>query len=174
MAQPQLSSLGQLFVHELQDALSAEQQAVTALQHLSQCGSNAQLQQVFSTHLAETQNQIDRLTQVFQSIGVQPQSKLCEGMQGIVQEHQTFVQQMQPAPQVHAVFDVDSGQKVEQYEITTYQHLVDLAEALGYQQAAQVLEETLQEEQQQLERLQQVEESLDLSQLAGQEQRAGT
>lgn len=168
-----MQTLQQLFVHELQDAYAAEQRLVQSLQQMSQCGTNQQLQQVFRAHVSETQAHLDRLQQVFSTLGLQPGTEPCAGMDGIVQEHQQFLQQHMPTPQMHTVFDVGAAERAEHYEIATYQELVRLANLLGMSQAAQLFEATLSDERQQLSRLENVANEMgqQLSQAAGQ---AGT
>lgn len=165
-----MQSLDELFEHELQNMLGAEQTVASALEQLSQCQTDPQLQQVFSTHLAETQNHIDRLEQVCSMVGAQPMATTDEGAKGLVREHDHFVAEALPDSQVHAVFDAGAGQKVEQYEITAYRQLAAMADSLGYRQAAQLIRTNLDEERQQFQRLQQVTESLGLSQQPAQGQ----
>lgn len=153
---PNVQTIQQLFVHELQDAFAAEQALVGTLERLSQEQTTQELQQVFRDHLAETHVHLDRLSQIFSTLGVQPAAIRCDGMDGIVQEHDRFVQEHQPAPQVHAVFDVGAGQRVERYEIATYETLVRLANTLGMYEAAGLLQTTLSDERQQLRRLENV------------------
>jgi len=148
-----MQTIDQLFVAELKDTLGAEQTVAAALERLTQCQSDPQLQRTFGAHLAETRAQMDRLQQVLSTLGESPTPTLCEGIQGIVDEHSAFVLKHSPSPQVHAAFDVGAAQKVEHYEIATYEHLVGLADRLGYRQIAQLLGASLTEERRQLERL---------------------
>jgi ferritin-like metal-binding protein YciE len=152
-----MQTIDQLFVAELKDALGTEQTVAAALQQLSQCQSDPQLRQTFGAHHAETQTQIERLEQVLSTLGESPAPTFCEGMQGIVDEHSAFTLKNSPSPQVHTAYDIGAGQKVEQYEIATYEQLVTLANRLGYQQVAQLLEQSLTEERQQLQRLQTID-----------------
>lgn len=159
-----VQSLQQLFAHQLQDAFAAEQALVASLQQLSQCQTNQQVRQVFRTHLAETQVHLDRLRQVFDSLGQRPTNARCEGMDGIIAEHDRFLRENAPAPQPHAMFDVGSGERVEHYEIAAYEELVRMATLLGMEQAAQTFESILADERRQLARLQ------DLANTMGQQQ----
>ena len=165
-----MQTLQQLFVHELQDAFAAEQRLLQSLQHMSQCGTNQQLQQTFRAHASETQAHLDRLHQVFSTLGLQPGTEPCPGMDGIVQEHQQFLQQHRPTTQMHTVFDVGAAERAEHYEIATYEGLVRLANLLGMDQAAQLFEATLSDERQQLSRLQNLANEMgqQLGQPAGQ------
>ena len=151
-----MQTLQQLFVHELQDAFAAEQRLLQSLQQMTQCGTNQQLQRAFRAHVSETQAHLDRLQQVFAGLGFQPGTEPCAGMDGIVQEHQQFLQQHTPTAQIHTVFDVGAAERAEHYEIATYQELVRLANLLGMTQAAQLFEATLSDEREQLSRLQNV------------------
>lgn len=158
-----MQSIHDLFEYELRDILGAEEEVQSALDELSRCESNVQLQQVFATHYEETQNQIDRLHQVFSVIGEPATQTTCEGMQGIIREHEKFASEPNVAPHVHAAFDVGAGQKVEQYEITTYKNLVRMASALGYHQAAELLQTSLAEEREQFQRLENIANAMDLT-----------
>lgn len=158
-----MQSIDELFASELRDLLDAERAVEDALQQLSECRTDQQLQQLFRAHLAETRNQIDRLEQVFATIGQQPMPTTCEGVRGIIREHDFFVGKHMPAGHVHTAYDVGAGQKVEQYEITAYEHLVQLAETLGNRQAVQLLQASLSEEREQLQRLRDVTSTAGLS-----------
>ncbi|MDS0259735.1 ferritin-like domain-containing protein [Haloarcula sp. S1CR25-12] len=148
-----MQTIDQLFVTELWEALGAEQTVAATLERLTQCQSDPRLQQAFGAHLAETRTQIDRLEQALSMLGEPATPTFCEGIQGIVDEHAAFVLKNSPSPQVHAAFDLGAAQKVEHYEMATYEHLVGLADRLGYRQIAQLLETSLTEELRQLERL---------------------
>lgn len=161
-----MQDLHQLFVHELQDVWAAEQTLAGTLDRMSRESTTPELQQVFSTHQSETQTHIARLRQVFDAVGAQPNSLTCEGMEGIIQEHDRFVAMNQPSPPVHAAFAVGASEKVEHYEIAAYEGLLRLANAIGLQHAVGPIQANLADERQQLTRLQNVGRNMNLQQMA--------
>lgn len=163
-----MQDLHQLFVHELQDVWAAEQTLADSLDRMSRESTTPELRQAFSTHLSETQNHIARLRQVFDAVGAQPNTLTCEGMEGIIQEHDRFVAMNQPSPQVHAAFAIGASEKVEHYEIAAYEGLLRLADAIGLQQAVGPIQANLADERQQLTRLQNVGRNMNLQRMAAQ------
>lgn len=160
-----MQSLQQLFVHELQDMWAAENRLVETLDRLSREQTTPQVQRIFSTHLSETQTHVDRLQRIFDAIGVQPGTQYCQGIDGIVAEHDSFVR-YRPDAEIHAVFDVSAGERVEHYEIAGYESLVRLANSLGMERAQQLLQASLGDERAQLSRLQNVARTTNLDRLA--------
>ncbi|HET9465848.1 MAG TPA: ferritin-like domain-containing protein [Gemmatimonadales bacterium] len=140
-----LDSLEKLFLDELRDIYNAEKQITRALPRMAKAAESPELQQAFTKHLKETEGQIQRLEQVFKELGQAVRGKKCKGMEGLIEEGKEKLEE-EGEPQVLDAALIASAQKVEHYEIAAYGCLRTYAELLGYTQAAQLLQQTLQEE----------------------------
>ena len=140
-----LDTLRDLYIHELQDVYSAEQQITQALPLMADAASSPELKTAFQTHLQETQGQIQRLEQVFQLLGQQPGGETCKGMQGLIAEGQSLIQE-NPDKDVLDAGLIAAAQKVEHYEIASYGTLRTYAMQLGEQEHCNLLQQTLDEE----------------------------
>ncbi|GAA5511729.1 protein YciF [Deinococcus carri] len=140
-----MTDLQDLYLEQLQDVYSAEQQLTQALPKMAQAASDPQLSQGFQMHLQQTQQQIQRLEQIFQDLGQQPGGKTCKAMQGIVAEGQETIQE-KATPAVRDAALIAAGQRAEHYEISAYGTLRTYAELLGRQQDADLLRTTEDEE----------------------------
>jgi ferritin-like metal-binding protein YciE len=153
-----------LLIEGLQEMYYAEQQLVDALETLSQQTSNEEASQAFSEHREETQGQVDRLEQVFESIGQEPETRTEAVVDALIQEHEEFASENDG--DILDRYNASVGQKTEHYEIAAYGNLTSLAEKLGYEDAADLLEETLREEEEALEEVTQISEQFDEQQVA--------
>ena len=140
-----LSTLRDLFVHELKDIYSAEKQITKALPKLAKAASSKELSQALKNHLEVTQKQIERLEDIFEIIGKSPRGPKCEGMEGLLKEGSKLLEEDADDAVLDAAL-ICAAQKVEHYEIAAYGCLVTYAEQLGEDQAVRLLQETLQEE----------------------------
>lgn len=140
-----IKTLDDLFVHTLQDIYYAEQQIAKSLPKMIAKASDPQLKQGFETHLAETQNQIKRLEQVFQMHGHEPKGVRCAAMDGILEEAQEIMGEVDDKEVLDAAM-LASAQAVEHYEITRYGTLIAFARQLGRDDCASVLQQNLDEE----------------------------
>jgi len=140
-----LNSLQDLLVEELQDLYDAEQQLTEALPKMAKAAKNPQLQQAFTSHLTETQGHIDRLTQVFQIIGEKATRKTCKAMKGLIEEGSEAIKE-DAEPEVKDAALIAAGNRVEHYEMAGYGTVRTFAEQLGFSDAAQLLQQTLDEE----------------------------
>jgi ferritin-like metal-binding protein YciE len=140
-----IRNLDDLFVHTLQDIYYAEQQIAKSLPKMIDKASDPQLKQGFQQHLAETQNQIRRLEQVFQMHGQPVKGTTCAAMDGILEEAQDIMQEANDN-EVRDAAMLASAQAVEHYEITRYGTLVSFAKQLGREDCAAVLQQNLDEE----------------------------
>jgi ferritin-like metal-binding protein YciE len=140
-----LSSLHDLFIVELNDITDAEEQIVDAMPKMIDAASAQELKDKFQQHLEQTRNQIDRLSQVFEYLGVQPNAERCEGMAGLIREGQKLLQ-MQGEPSVLDAGLIGAAQKIEHYEISAYGTLRTYARMLGYDEVSRLLQQTLREE----------------------------
>src|SRR5947209_3220429 len=149
----------ELFKEELQDLYDAERQIIQALPKMVEAASNEELKSAFEEHLEQTKEQVKRLDRVFQAIGEKPQGKTCEGMQGLLKEGEKIIAEIPKSPVLDAAM-IGAAQKVEHYEISGYGTARTMAEMLGQQDAAELLEETLDEEKATDETLTEIAESI--------------
>ena len=140
-----LKTLADAFYDELRDALSAEKQLVRALPKMMKKANSPELKQAFEKHLAETQEQIERVEQAFEDTGKSAKAKKCEAMAGLIEEASSMMEE-EADPEVMDAVLIGCAQKVEHYEIATYGTLCTWAKILGYRQAKSLLGENLAEE----------------------------
>jgi ferritin-like metal-binding protein YciE len=142
----ELTSLRTLFVSELQDIYSAEQQLVKALPNLAKAASDESLKGVFTTNLTWTENQVRRIEEIFQSIGEKAKTSKCEAMAGMITEGDEVIKAAKGAcaDTVDAAL-IGAARKAGHYEIASYGSLCSYADVLRQPEAARLLRETLQE-----------------------------
>ena len=138
-------TLNDLFLHTLKDVYYAEKQILRALPKMAKAAESEELRQAFQTHRDETEGQIERLEQVFEALGKRAQGKTCEAIQGIIEEGKEIMEDFADSDALDAGL-IAAGQAVEHYEISRYGTLRTWAQELGMQDAADLLEETLEEE----------------------------
>ena len=141
----EFNSLQDLFVEQIQDLYDAEQRLTKALPKMADAAHNPQLKTAFQDHLRETENHIKRLEQVFQLLGKSPERETCEAMKGLIAEGEEMVQ-AKGDPDVKDAALIAAAQRVEHYEIAGYGTARTFAQHLGLDQAARLLQETLDEE----------------------------
>lgn len=154
----------ELFIHELNDILDAEKRLVKALSEQEQDSSRPELKKAFAAHRAQTEKQIERLQQVFSDIGEEPEGTECHGIKGLIEEKKAF-QEEDPSEELIDIFNVGAAVKVESYEIHSYQSLISLAQLMGHGKAAQLLSQSLKEEQQTLKKMEDLSKKLEPSKL---------
>ncbi len=140
-----LQSLSDLFVHELRDVLDAEKRILKALPKMAKAASSEDLKAAFEEHREETEKQVERLETIFGQLGKPVRAKKCLAMTGIIEES-TELMKEDADEQVMDAALIGAAQKVEHYEIATYGTLATYAKQLGMDDAAALLEETLEEE----------------------------
>jgi ferritin-like metal-binding protein YciE len=140
-----LDSLQNLFFEELKDIYHAEKQLIRALPRMAKAAESPDLQQAFTTHLKETEGQVQRLERIFKSLGQPARGKRCKGMEGLVEEGKEKMQEEGEAPVMDAAL-IASAQKVEHYEIAAYGCLRTYAQLLGLDEVGDLLQQTLEEE----------------------------
>lgn len=140
------TKLKELFVDSLKDIYWAEKSLTKALPKMSKAATSEDLKNAFNNHLEETQNQIARLESVFEIIGEKAQAKKCEAMAGLTKEAEGMISETDKGTETRDVALIMAAQKVEHYEIATYGSLATLAAQLGYDDAKELLGETLNEE----------------------------
>lgn len=136
-----------LFTEQLQDIYYAEKQLVKSLNKMAKAAESEDLRAAFEQHRSETETQMERLEEVFESLGQTAKGKRCEAMDGLLEEAKELMEDFEDDPALDAAL-VAAAQKVEHYEIATYGSLCAWAEQLGLEEALPLLEETLQEEKQ--------------------------
>lgn len=154
-----LKNLDDLFVHTLKDILYAERQILKALPKMARGAQTSEVKDAFEKHRAETEGQVERLQKVFEICGKRAQGKTCDAILGIIEEGEEILQEFKGTPALDAGL-VAAAQAVEHYEITRYGTLKRWAEALGMQDAAKLLDETLKEEYKTDETLTKIAESV--------------
>ncbi|MFC4640156.1 ferritin-like domain-containing protein [Deinococcus hohokamensis] len=143
--QMQMQDLTDLYIVKLQEIYSAEQQGLEAMQQAVQAVSSPELQQGLSMHIDQTQQQLQRLEQMFDRLGAQPGDEVNLGMQGLVQEAQRLMGQ-DASPEVLEAGLIACQQAMEHYEIAGYGTARTYAQLLGDDEAVQLLDQTLGEE----------------------------
>jgi ferritin-like metal-binding protein YciE len=138
-------TLNDLFIHTLKDVYYAERAILKALPKMEKAAQSAELKQAFATHREQTQNQVERLKQVFELVGKRAQGEPCEAIQGIIAEGEEVMETFQGSEAADAGL-IAAAQAVEHYEISRYGALKSWAEQLGMDDAVDLLDETLNEE----------------------------
>ena len=142
----QESALNELFIDELKDIYWAEKHLTKALPKMAKAATSEELRTAIEDHLAETENHVTRLEDVFESIGEKAVAKKCEAMEGLIKEGETIVTDTEKGSLTRDVGIISAAQKIEHYEIASYGTLKTLAAVLGHNEAAEILDATLQEE----------------------------
>jgi ferritin-like metal-binding protein YciE len=138
--------LNEFFLEELKDIYGAEKQLTKALPKMKTAATSPDLAMAFEDHLQVTINQILRLERIFQLLGTEPEAKKCDGMEGLIKEGETIVQETEAGSATRDVGLIVSAQKVEHYEIAAYGSLRQLAKTINKTEVSQLLEQTLREE----------------------------
>ena len=138
-------TLRDAFVDELKDSYDGEKQLIKALKKMAKAAKHEDLRSAFETHLEETQGQVQRLEQVFAMLDEKVKGKHCDGIAGIVEEGSSVMDEDFDDATMNACL-IASGQRAEHYEMAAYGTLVAWARVLGHDEAADLLQETLDEE----------------------------
>jgi ferritin-like metal-binding protein YciE len=156
-----VSNLQDLFVHELRDILDAEKQLLKALPRMAKAAESEELAAAFEEHAGVTEEQVERLERIFDTLDMAPRGKKCPGMTGIIEEGKELIKEEEPGSPLDAAL-ICAAQKVEHYEIASYGSLVAYAKLLGMEEAVELLQETLAEEKETDEKLTAIAEELNL------------
>ncbi|TWR30377.1 ferritin-like domain-containing protein [Mucilaginibacter pallidiroseus] len=140
------SALNELFIDELKDIYWAEKHLAKALPKLAKAATSDELKQAIEQHITETEGQITRLEDVFEAIGEKAAAKKCLAMEGLLKEADEIVSDTEKGSITRDAGIISAAQKVEHYEIASYGTLRTLALTLGHNDAADLLEATLNEE----------------------------
>lgn len=138
-------TLHDAFLDELRDSYDAEKQLTKALPKLAKAATSEVLRDAFEAHLEETRGHVERLEQVMQGLGEKVRGKHCDGMEGIIEEGKSVMEEDFDDATMDACL-IASGQRAEHYEMAAYGTLVAWAKAMGHDEAAELLQQTLDEE----------------------------
>ena len=140
-----MNTLKDLYLDELKDIYDAEQQISKALPKMAKEATNEELRAAVEQHLDQTQTQIERLEQIFEELGEKAKGTKCEATKGLIEEAKSLMEDAQDDDTRDAAI-IAAAQKIEHYEIATYGTLRTYAELLGFDEQAELLQETLDEE----------------------------
>jgi ferritin-like metal-binding protein YciE len=140
-----LNTLKALYIDELKDLYSAENQILKALPKMIRATEHPELKNAFTDHLKQTENHVKRLERIFKTLDESPKGKKCHGMEGVIEEGAELIKE-KPEPQILDAGLISAAQHVEHYEMAGYGTVRTWAEKLGRDEDAQLLQETLEEE----------------------------
>ena len=138
-------SLRDVMVDELKDLYSAENQLVKALPKLVKAAEDEELSESIQNHLEETKGHVERLKQIFTQLEEKPTGKHCNGMEGLIEEGKEAIEEDEEAP-LGDIMLIGAASRVEHYEIAGYTGVIEMARALGEDDIADLLNQTLEEE----------------------------
>ena len=153
-----MATLEDLYTDLLKDLYSAEKQLVKALPKMAKNAQAPDLQKAFQEHLKQTEGQVERIERIFTELGGSPRGKKCVGMEGLIEEGNELLRE-EAEPDVLDAGLIAAAQKVEHYEIAGYGTARAWAQRLGYDKAARMLQETLDEESMANEKLNKIAET---------------
>jgi ferritin-like metal-binding protein YciE len=141
-----VNDLNQLLKHELGDLLYAERVFLKGLKQMAKQTSNSVIADRIVQHAEETQGHIENLERAFETIGYKPRAQKCDGALGLDEERKSFMEEEEPSEEVLEAFNLGSGLRVEHYEIAGYRSAIALAKQTGNIEAAQYLNQNLEQE----------------------------
>ena len=141
----EMQTLQDLYVEELKDLYSAENQIIKALPRMIKAATHPELKQAFTRHLRETERHAERIEQLCETLGVSPKGKKCVGMEGLLKEGAELIKE-KPEPEVLDAGLIAAAQHVEHYEMAGYGCVRTYARQLGFESQAEMLQATLDEE----------------------------
>ncbi|PGF14994.1 hypothetical protein CP556_01850 [Natrinema sp. CBA1119] len=159
-----VDSTEDLFVDGLKHAYHTEQRLLDALEELEETSTNDELKSGFAEHREETQQQVQRLEEVFDQVDADAEAEEDPVVEGMIQAHEEFMDK-DPSDEAADRFNIAAGQKSEHYEIAVYGNLIPMADQLGMDDVADTLERTLREEQDELDSLSEMGEEFDYGEL---------
>ena len=161
------SSLKDLYVEQLQDLYSAENQLIKALPKMIDAASSDELRTSIEEHLEKTKQHATRLEKIFGRIGEDPKGKKCKGMEGLLKEGSEVIEDDDMEAEVKDAAMIAAAQRVEHYEIAGYGCVRTYATLLGDREAAALLEQTLEEEKEADETLTEIAEQINVEAVGG-------
>lgn len=166
-----IETLQELFIDELKDLYSAETQIIKALPKMIKNANSDELRDAFEEHLEQTKGHVDRLDQIFGELNASPRGKKCKGMEGLIEEGKELMEE-DIEPEVLDAGLISMAQRIEHYEIAGYGTVRTYAELLGLDEAAKLLQQTLDEEKETDRKLTSIAESVNVeaAEMAGEEE----
>lgn len=158
---PKINTLHDVYVDQLKDLYSAETQLIKALPKMAKAAHDPTLKKGFEEHLEQTKGHAERLEEIFEELDEKPTGKKCKAMAGLVEEGAEAIEE-DATPQAKDAMLIAAAQRVEHYEIAGYGCVKTYARLLGYEDAAKLLEETLDEEVATDEKLTEAAESINV------------
>ena len=156
-----LDTLQDLYIKELQDLYDAEKQIVKALPKMAKAASSSELQDAFEEHLDQTKGHVERLERIFDMLDISSKGKECKGLMGIIEEGEELISNKKDInPDVLDAGLIAAAQRVEHYEMAGYGTVRTYADILGYDDAAELLQQTLDEEKETDQKLTQLAEGM--------------
>ncbi len=155
----QIATVDDLFIHELQDLASAEEQLIAALPQMAAAATAPELRQGFTDHLAQTRTHLLRVEQALGALNEHRNGDVCHGIEGLIAEGKKLIKTVEPGAVLDSAL-IDAARKVEHYEITAYRGAVSKAHELGHDLVADLLGANLQDEELTDHRLQQLAEGM--------------
>jgi ferritin-like metal-binding protein YciE len=143
-----ITNLNEKFAHELRDIYDAEHQFLEGMQLMLQNASDAKLQNMITTHIGQTQQQIRNLEQVFSLLGQEARRETCAGAKGILTEGQKVMKETSQVPAIRDSCIAGAADKVEHYEIASYRGLIQGAQLMNQPEILRLLQENLRQEEQ--------------------------
>ena len=141
----ELETLQDLYIHELKDLLSAENQLIKALPKMAKAADNAELKAGIQKHLAETKEQASRLEKLLKNHGESTRGPKCAGMEGLIEEGKEILEE-DADEEVRDAGIIAAAQRVEHYEIAGYGCAIAYARTLGHKEDVELLKQTIAEE----------------------------
>jgi ferritin-like metal-binding protein YciE len=140
------NTLKELYIDELRDIYNAENQLTKALPKMAKAATSEELRAAFDEHLEQTKGHVERLERIFKELGKKPTGKKCKGMEGLVEEGDEMINEDELEAEALDAGLISAAQRVEHYEIAAYGCVRTYANLLGEDDAAELLEQTLDEE----------------------------
>lgn len=163
-----INTLQDLYIEELRDIYNAETQLLKALPKVAQAATSDELRSSIEDHLEQTKEQVERLDQIFESLGTASKGKKCKAMEGLIEECNELLEEDIAEPVLDAAL-IAACQRVEHYEIAVYGTLATFAKLLGREEDGDLLGQTLDEEKETDELLTDIAESTINAQAQGSE-----
>lgn len=161
-----METIEELFEHELGDMYGGELALLAPLEQMAAETTDREIRKIYQQHRRETQQQIKRIEKIFRLLGRDAEPRTCAGVEGLLKEKKAFARE-RPSPELLEFYNIGAAQKVERYEITAYENLIDMAEKLGLDEAVALLEESLQQEESALNRLKTIASEFDVTEESG-------
>lgn len=140
-----IENMEDLFLDEIRDLYDAEKQLVKALPKMADAATSDKLRQAFESHLEETRGHVERLERIFGQLNQKSSGESCDAMKGLIKEGEQMVDHIEESPLRDAGM-IGAANRVEHYEIAAYGTACTFAQMLGYNEAMQLLQQTLEEE----------------------------